>query len=173
MNQIDINDSHYAEDELHEECGVFGVYDFDGNDVSSTIYYGLFALQHRGQPDMAKAVVVIHAVDQFAREIPAVPVCLPLFFPVTGIAAIVVKTVHPHPDSIGCSVFIIGTAPDSILRIAEASRIVRAFENNPCPRDDPVFFRPVHEDQKSFKIICICMERHSHAAAIVRTSGRL
>ena len=39
MNQIDINDSHYAEDELHEECGVFGVYDFDGNDVSSTIYY--------------------------------------------------------------------------------------------------------------------------------------
>ena len=41
MNQIDINDSHYAEDELHEECGVFGVYDFDGNDVSSTIYYGL------------------------------------------------------------------------------------------------------------------------------------
>ena len=36
-------------DELHEECGVFGMYDFDGNDVASTIYYGLFALQHRGQ----------------------------------------------------------------------------------------------------------------------------
>ena len=34
---------------LHEECGVFGMYDFDGNDVASTIYYGLFALQHRGQ----------------------------------------------------------------------------------------------------------------------------
>ena len=42
MNQIDINDSQYAEDELHEECGVFGVYDFDGNDVSSTIYYVIF-----------------------------------------------------------------------------------------------------------------------------------
>lgn len=36
-------------DEPHEECGVFGAYDFDGNDVSSTIYYGLYALQHRGQ----------------------------------------------------------------------------------------------------------------------------
>ena len=36
-------------DELHEECGVFGMYDFDGNDVASEIYYGLFALQHRGQ----------------------------------------------------------------------------------------------------------------------------
>ena len=35
-------------DGLGEECGVFGAYDFDGNDVASTIYYGLFALQHRG-----------------------------------------------------------------------------------------------------------------------------
>ena len=36
-------------DGLHEECGVFGMYDFDGHDVASTIYYGLFALQHRGR----------------------------------------------------------------------------------------------------------------------------
>lgn len=36
-------------DKLGEECGVFGIYDFDGNDVASTIYYGLFALQHRDQ----------------------------------------------------------------------------------------------------------------------------
>ena len=34
----------------------FGVYDFDGNDVSSTIYYGLFALQHRGQESCGIAV---------------------------------------------------------------------------------------------------------------------
>ena len=39
----------HAEDELHEECGVFGIYDFDGKDVAPAIYYGLFALQHRGQ----------------------------------------------------------------------------------------------------------------------------
>lgn len=44
------------EDELHEECGVFGMYDFDGNDVASTIYYGLFALQHRGQESCGIAV---------------------------------------------------------------------------------------------------------------------
>ena len=36
-------------DEIHEECGVFGMYDLDGGEVASTIYYGLFALQHRGQ----------------------------------------------------------------------------------------------------------------------------
>lgn len=41
---------------LHEECGVFGIYDFDGNDVASTIYYGLFALQHRGQESAGIAV---------------------------------------------------------------------------------------------------------------------
>ena len=43
-------------DNLHEECGVFGIYDFDGKDVASTIYYGLFALQHRGQESCGIAV---------------------------------------------------------------------------------------------------------------------
>lgn len=43
-------------DKLNEECGVFGIYDFDGNDVASTIYYGLFALQHRGQESCGIAV---------------------------------------------------------------------------------------------------------------------
>ena len=48
--------SNYEEDTLHEECGVFGMYDFDGADVASTIYYGLFALQHRGQESCGIAV---------------------------------------------------------------------------------------------------------------------
>ena len=43
-------------DDLHEECGVFGMYDFDGGDVASTVYYGLFALQHRGQESCGIAV---------------------------------------------------------------------------------------------------------------------
>ncbi len=42
--------------ELHEECGIFGIYDLDGKDVASTIYYGLFALQHRGQESCGIAV---------------------------------------------------------------------------------------------------------------------
>ena len=42
--------------ELHEECGVFGIYDFDGNDIASSVYYGLFALQHRGQESCGIAV---------------------------------------------------------------------------------------------------------------------
>ncbi|MDY4976450.1 MAG: amidophosphoribosyltransferase [Clostridia bacterium] len=38
-----------AEQKIHEECGVFGVFAPDTRDVASTAYYGLFALQHRGQ----------------------------------------------------------------------------------------------------------------------------
>ena len=34
---------------LHEECGIFGVYSPVKQDVARTAYYGLFALQHRGQ----------------------------------------------------------------------------------------------------------------------------
>jgi len=44
------------EDKMGEECGVFGVYDFDGGDVASTIYYGLLTLQHRGQESCGIAV---------------------------------------------------------------------------------------------------------------------
>jgi amidophosphoribosyltransferase len=56
MNNYPMNKDTSAEDELHDECGVFGVYDFDGSDVASTIYYGLFALQHRGQESCGIAV---------------------------------------------------------------------------------------------------------------------
>lgn len=49
-------DRNLEETGLKEECGVFGIYDFDGNDVASTIYYGLFALQHRGQESCGIAV---------------------------------------------------------------------------------------------------------------------
>lgn len=49
-------DRDLEETGLKEECGVFGIYDFDGHDVASTIYYGLFALQHRGQESCGIAV---------------------------------------------------------------------------------------------------------------------
>ena len=34
---------------IHEECGVFGVVSTRKEDVASSVYYGLYALQHRGQ----------------------------------------------------------------------------------------------------------------------------
>lgn len=54
VNEI-YSDEEY-EDGVHEECGVFGMYDLDGGDVVSSIYYGLFALQHRGQESCGIAV---------------------------------------------------------------------------------------------------------------------
>ncbi len=45
-----------SEDKMGEECGVFGMYDFAGSDVASSIYYGLLTLQHRGQESCGIAV---------------------------------------------------------------------------------------------------------------------
>ncbi len=44
------------EEKPREECGVFGMYDLDGGQVANEIYYGLFALQHRGQESCGIAV---------------------------------------------------------------------------------------------------------------------
>ena len=55
MSHMDTRMS-WEPDKPHEECGVFGMYDLDGNDVASSIYYGLFALQHRGQESCGIAV---------------------------------------------------------------------------------------------------------------------
>lgn len=42
--------------ELHEECGVFGIYDKSGGCAEET-YYGLYALQHRGQESCGIATI--------------------------------------------------------------------------------------------------------------------
>ena len=41
---------------IKEECGVFGVYNKDGN-CAQTVYYGLYALQHRGEEACGIATV--------------------------------------------------------------------------------------------------------------------
>lgn len=41
---------------LREECGVFGIFSNKIEDVVSTTYYGIFALQHRGQESCGIAV---------------------------------------------------------------------------------------------------------------------
>jgi len=42
--------------EIHDECGIFGVWSPDKKDVGSMTYMGLFALQHRGQESAGIAV---------------------------------------------------------------------------------------------------------------------
>ena len=42
---------------MHEECGVFGIFSRSGGEgISHSCYYGLFALQHRGQESCGIAV---------------------------------------------------------------------------------------------------------------------
>lgn len=45
-----------TESEIHEECGVFGIYDRDGLDAARETYLALYALQHRGQESCGIAV---------------------------------------------------------------------------------------------------------------------
>ena len=50
---------------IGEKCGVFGMYDLNGGDVAPTIYYGLYALQHRGQESAGIAVTdTFNGVDK-------------------------------------------------------------------------------------------------------------
>lgn len=35
--------------EIKEACGIFGIYNFKADNPAKSVYYGLFALQHRGQ----------------------------------------------------------------------------------------------------------------------------
>ncbi len=47
----------FVGDGIHEECGVFGIYDPTNSvDVARLTYYGLYALQHRGQESCGIAV---------------------------------------------------------------------------------------------------------------------
>lgn len=45
----------FNDDKLHEECGVFGIYSHS-EDVALNTYWGLYALQHRGQESCGIAV---------------------------------------------------------------------------------------------------------------------
>ena len=46
----------YEDDKPKEECGVFGILDHTGENVATSIYYGLCSLQHRGQESAGIAV---------------------------------------------------------------------------------------------------------------------
>lgn len=60
-----IDDFYDEDDVLKEECGVFGIYNNDGNDSGKLTYYGLFALQHRGQESCGIAVTDDTVVKQY------------------------------------------------------------------------------------------------------------
>lgn len=46
----------YNDDKLHEECGVIGIYEKGNINTATLTYYGLIALQHRGQESAGIAV---------------------------------------------------------------------------------------------------------------------
>ena len=61
---------------IHEECGVFGVFSPDNYDVARMTYYGLFSLQHRGQ-ESCGIVVNDEKACLFWHGSPPIPPGLP------------------------------------------------------------------------------------------------
>lgn len=53
---LDFRSLNDFEDEIHEACGVFGVSNQDGLDTAQIMYFGLYALQHRGQESCGIAI---------------------------------------------------------------------------------------------------------------------
>lgn len=49
-------DFAWRPEKIHEECGVFGIYDMDNLGPAKVTYYALYALQHRGQQSCGIAV---------------------------------------------------------------------------------------------------------------------
>lgn len=52
-------------DSMNEECGIFGVYSQENRDVAHTVYYGLYALQHRGQESAGIAVAYADKITYY------------------------------------------------------------------------------------------------------------
>lgn len=62
-----------GDDCMHEECGIFGLYCTDGSlDPAEAAYYGLFALQHRGQESAGIAVARNGKID-YHKDMGLVP----------------------------------------------------------------------------------------------------
>lgn len=57
---------------IHEECGVFGIISENVSDVASTVYYGLYALQHRGQ-ESCGIVVNDKGILSYHKDLGLVP----------------------------------------------------------------------------------------------------
>jgi len=55
------------DDKLREECGVFGIFDSKCDNISNLTYYGLVALQHRGQESAGIAVRNGDKIEYYKR----------------------------------------------------------------------------------------------------------
>jgi amidophosphoribosyltransferase len=53
----------FRDDKLREECGVFGIYDKVATNLSNLTYFGLVALQHRGQESAGIAIRSGNAIN--------------------------------------------------------------------------------------------------------------
>ena len=54
--------------EIHEACGLFGIFSNKRENLAQSVYYGLFALQHRGQQTCGIAVNDDGVINWYKNE---------------------------------------------------------------------------------------------------------
>lgn len=57
------------DDKPQDECGVFGIYSSVSRDLANTLYYGLYALQHRGQEAAGMAITTVDNRIKYFKNI--------------------------------------------------------------------------------------------------------
>lgn len=65
MKNIQYTVEHEDVDKFKEECGVFGIFSTSKIDAAQLTYYGLYALQHRGQESAGIAVCNDGKIDVY------------------------------------------------------------------------------------------------------------
>lgn len=53
---FDLSKLDSENDDIHEACGVFGISNYQEDDIAHIMYFGLYALQHRGQESCGIAI---------------------------------------------------------------------------------------------------------------------
>lgn len=61
-----------SSDTFNEECGIFGIYSNEKRHIAHSVFFGLYALQHRGQESAGIAVAYDDKID-FYRDKGLVP----------------------------------------------------------------------------------------------------
>lgn len=53
---FDLSNFDTEDDDIHESCGVLGISNYQDDDLAHIMYFGLYALQHRGQESCGIAI---------------------------------------------------------------------------------------------------------------------
>lgn len=123
-------------------CGIIGIYDTENRDISKILYYGLYALQHRGQESSGMAVnnngfIDYHKDLGLAHEVFSEEIINRLRGNV-GVAHVKYGT-NGEPNSINAEPLVVGYKKGA-LAISSSGKIINAEEIREKLEDEGTIF---------------------------------